>query len=148
MLTENQGDTITYVLSEPTIGPPALRSDPSPATGLIGISTNALSVVPRLSNLFIRDINGRNHTLHNIPLDMTVRQLLVKWQERNSVDIDGMRLIYGMKQLDPDRRGEFPLLVLVEGRNGRIGGKERGKRAEVRNWVGANGTFRRHTHGL
>jgi hypothetical protein len=35
---------------------------------------------------------------------MTAKQLQAKWKENHSVELDGVRLIFGGKQLDPDKR--------------------------------------------
>jgi len=119
------GDTITYVLSDrssrpSTPGPdsktrttPARAAFPSINDAPPAYESTIAPPVRLLESIFIQDLNKRTHTIRKVPVNMTTRDLLVRWQENYSVDIDGLRLIYGGKQLDSER----PLTLMDYGVN-------------------------------
>jgi hypothetical protein len=55
---------------------------------------------PQLKTLFIKNLDGKSLTVHDIPLQMPVREFVVYFAHEKGLDSEGIRLLFGGKELN------------------------------------------------
>jgi len=55
---------------------------------------------PQLETVFIKNLDGKSLTVHDIPLQMPVREFVAYFAHEKGLDSEGIRLLFGGKELN------------------------------------------------
>ncbi|KAF2496684.1 hypothetical protein BU16DRAFT_616796 [Lophium mytilinum] len=95
--------------SAPSDNPSAFKEPkvrPTPTTQATGAPSDHPSQLrekysgPQLKTVFIKNLDGKSLTVHDIPLQMPVREFVVYFAHEKGLDSEGIRLLFGGKELN------------------------------------------------